>query len=90
MLYNLENLSWQEFETLTKFYLKEKIGEGLWVFDGSQDMGRDAVFTGTANEFPSKAAPYSGNWIFQGKHRTTKRKTQKQTEKELLTSYLTL
>lgn len=84
MLYNLENLSWQEFETLTKFYLKEKIGEGLWVFDGSQDMGRDAAFTGTANEFPSKTAPYNGNWIFQTKHRTTRGKTQKQAEKELL------
>lgn len=84
MPYNLENLSWQEFERLTKFYLKEKIGEGLWVFDGSQDMGRDAAFSGTANEFPSKTAPYNGDWIFQVKHRTTRGKTIKQSEDELL------
>jgi hypothetical protein len=49
-------------------------------------MGRDAVFSGTANEFPSKTAPYNGNWIFQAKHRTTKTKTTAQVEKELLKS----
>ena len=84
MHFNLQNLSWQEFERLAKFYLKEKIGEGLWVFDGSQDMGRDAAFSGTANEFPSKSAPYKGDWIFQAKHRTTRGKTIKQVEAELL------
>ena len=82
--YNLENLTWQEFERLAKFYLKEHIGEGLYVFDGSKDGGRDAVFHGTANDFPSKAHPYQGDWIFQVKHRTTRGKTIRQAEDELL------
>ena len=86
IIYNLENLHWQEFEKLTKFYLKKIIGEGLWVFDGSKDMGRDAAFSGTANEFPSLTCPYTGDWIFQVKHRTTQRKTCEQVESELLRS----
>jgi hypothetical protein len=66
--YNLENLHWREFERLIAFYLKEKIGEGLWVFDGSQDKGRDAEFRGEANDFPSKSSPFRGDWIFQLNH----------------------
>lgn len=86
MQYNLENLHWREFERLVAFYLKEKIGEGLWVFDGSRDQGRDAAFCGVANEFPSKSRPYSGDWIFQVKHRTTRTKTLLQVQDELLRS----
>jgi hypothetical protein len=84
LLYNLENLTWQEFEGLSSFYLKKLIGAGLIIFDGSQDMGRDAAFSGTANEYPSHSAPYSGDWIFQVKHRITKSRTIAQVEKELL------
>lgn len=84
--YNLENLHWREFERLVTFYLKEKIGEGLWVFDGSRDKGRDAEFCGVANEFPSKSHPFSGDWIFQVKHRTTRTKTLHQVQDELLRS----
>ena len=72
------------FEHLSKFYLKDIIGDGLSVFDGSKDMGRDAVFNGTANAFPSKTAPYSGSWIFQVKHKTTRSKTLKHAEDDLL------
>ncbi len=86
MLYNLDNLHWQEFERLAASYLKEKIGEGLWIFDGSSDQGRDATFRGTANEYPSRANPYSGDWIFQVKHRSTRRKTISQVENKLLTT----
>lgn len=86
MQYDLENLHWREFESLITFYLKEKIGEGLWVFDGSRDKGRDAEFRGVANEFPSKSRPFSGDWIFQVKHRTTRTKTLHQVQDELLRS----
>jgi hypothetical protein len=82
--YNLENLHWQEFERLVSFYLKEKIGEGLWIFGGDRDQGRDATFSGVANEYPSKSGPYSGEWIFQVKHRTTANKSVVDVEKELL------
>lgn len=84
MSYDLENLHWREFERLVAFYLKEKIGEGLWTFDGSQDKGRDAVFSGTANDFPSMSSPYTGAWIFQVKHRITRSKTLAEIEQELL------
>lgn len=86
MKYNLENLHWREFERLIIFYLKEKIGEGTWAFDGSKDFGRDAEFKGTANEFPSKTNPWKGNWIFQVKHRTTQSRTSLQVEREILRS----
>jgi hypothetical protein len=84
--YNLENLHWREFERLAAFYLKEKVGEGLSVFGGSRDSGRDATFHGTANEFPSKSRPYAGDWIFQVKHRTTRGATTRKVERELLRS----
>ena len=86
MQHNLENLHWREFERLAAFYLKEKIGEGLSVFGGSRDSGRDAIFRGTANEFPSKSEPYAGDWIFQVKHRTTRGATIRQVELELVRS----
>lgn len=86
MKYNLENLLWGEFERLIVYYLKEKVGEGVWAFDGSKDMGRDAAFKGTANEFPSKSNPWKGSWIVQVKHRTTRSKTSLQVEQELIRS----
>jgi hypothetical protein len=82
--YNLENLHWREFERLITFYLKEKIGEGVWTFDGSQDKGRDAEFRGEANEFPSKSCTFRGDWIFQVKHKTTRTRTLSQVESKLL------
>jgi hypothetical protein len=86
MQYNLESLHWREFERLTAFYLKATIGEGVSVFDGSRDGGRDATFHGTANAFPSKSEPYEGDWIFQAKHRTTRGSTIKAVQGELLRS----
>jgi hypothetical protein len=84
MLYDLDSLHWQEFEQLVKYYLKMHIGEGVWVFDGSKDMGRDAVFSGVSNDYPSRSAPYSGDWIFQVKHRTIRNQTQRRAETKLL------
>jgi hypothetical protein len=84
MPYDLEKLHWQEFETLAAYYLKAKIGEGVWASDGTKDKGRDAEFHGTANEFPSKTKPYEGNWIFQVKHRTTRRQTVVDVQTKLL------
>jgi hypothetical protein len=84
--YNLENLHWREFEVLIAYYLKEKVGEGVWASVGSKDKGRDAEFHGIANEFPSKTNPFRGDWIFQVKHRTTKSETVREVQKELLRS----
>lgn len=83
---NLDKLTWQEFERLITFYLKEKVGQGLSVFGGSKDQGRDATFHGVANEYPSKSRPWKGDWIFQIKHRTSRTKTPDEIEKALLNS----
>src|SRR5689334_9191518 len=83
---NLDKLTWQEFERLITFYLKEKVGQGLSVFGGSKDQGRDATFHGVANEYPSKSRPWKGDWIFQIKHRTSRTKTPDEIENALLNS----
>jgi hypothetical protein len=65
MSYELDQLHWQEFERLVSFYLKAIIGEGVKSFDGSKDKGRDAIFSGMANAFPSEALPWNGNGFFR-------------------------
>ncbi|HEY6807114.1 MAG TPA: restriction endonuclease [Pyrinomonadaceae bacterium] len=86
VLANVDRLTWQEFERLVTFYLKEKIGSGLSIFGGSKDQGRDASFQGVANEYPSNTRPWGGNWIFQCKHRTSRTKTSGELEKALITA----
>jgi len=86
MKYDLESLHWDEFERLVKFYLKDVVGEGVWTFDGSKDKGRDAAYHGSANSFPSRAAPWKGDWMFQAKHRTLRSSTLHQVEDKLIAS----
>lgn len=68
--YNLEQLGWFNFEQLVRTLLREIVGNGLSTFSGSVDQGRDATFSGEATSFPSKSDRWSGEWIFQIKHRT--------------------
>lgn len=84
--FDFEQLHWQEFERLVGFYLKSVIGEGITLFDGSRDKGRDATFFGKANAFPSSQSPWHGNWVFQVKHRTTRNQTLAKVESNLLDS----
>ena len=67
--YNLEQLGWFNFEQLVRTLLRPIVGNGLSTFSGSVDKGRDATFSGEATSFPSESDRWSGEWIFQVKHR---------------------
>jgi hypothetical protein len=67
--YNLEQLGWFNFEQLIRTLLRNLVGSGLSTFSGSVDKGRDATFSGEATSFPSESDRWSGEWIFQVKHR---------------------
>ena len=55
MRYPLYDLSWQEFENIVISICEEILGTGTIKFADGKDGGRDAKFTGTANNFPSNA-----------------------------------
>lgn len=58
----------QQFEDCVLYICREILGIGTQNFSVGRDGGRDAVFTGTANYFPSKSKPASGKFIIQAKH----------------------
>jgi len=68
--YPLYNLNEDDFEKLSALICERILGTGTIVFSQGKDGGRDAKFTGTANEYPSKTAPWSGKFIIQAKHTT--------------------
>lgn len=68
MKYPLYDLTWQEFELLVISICEEALGIGTLLFADGKDSGRDGVFTGTANKFPSENDPWTGRFIIQSKH----------------------
>lgn len=68
MNYPLNELSADEFEQVVASICEEILGVGTIVFATGKDGGRDAKFTGTANNFPSQASPWNGRFIIQAKH----------------------
>lgn len=64
----LYDLHWQEFETLVVLICERILGTGTINFSAGPDGGRDAKFTGKAENFPSTAAPWEGRFIIQAKH----------------------
>jgi len=68
--YPLYDLNSDGFEKLSAVICKRILGAATIVFSAGQDEGRDAIFTGKANEFPSKADPWNGKFIIQAKHTT--------------------
>lgn len=68
MKYPLYNLDDDSFADLVTIICEDILGFGTIVFTKAKDGGRDAKFTGTANEYPSKSAPWSGKFIIQAKH----------------------
>lgn len=65
--YHLYELSNDKFEGLVVHICREILGTGVVNFSSGPDGGRDGKFTGTANNFPSKASPASGKFIVQAK-----------------------
>ena len=68
MKYPLHYLDDEGFADLVAIICEDILGSGTIVFTKAKDGGRDAKFTGTANEFPSKADPWTGKFIIQAKH----------------------
>jgi hypothetical protein len=66
--YAYEDLSDTQFETLIIFLCQRLLGTAVQGFAEGPDGGRDAKFVGTAELFPSKAAPWVGTIIIQAKH----------------------
>lgn len=69
--YPLYNLNDKELEDLSALICERILGTGIIVFSDGKDGGRDAKFTGLANNFPSKASPWNGKIIIQAKHTTS-------------------
>ncbi|MDW7643769.1 MAG: ABC-three component system protein [Desulfuromonadales bacterium] len=68
MKYAYEDLSDGQFENLIVFLCQRLLGIAVQGFAKGPDGGRDAKFVGTAELFPSTAAPWMGTTIIQAKH----------------------
>lgn len=68
MKYAYEDLSDEQFETLVVILCQRLLGISVQGFATGPDGGRDGKFVGTAELFPSKAAPWAGTTIIQAKH----------------------
>lgn len=66
-----ENLTDEEFENLVIRIGKEVLGIGCKTFSVGKDGAKDSWFSGTAEFFPSKAAPWTGTFNLQAKHTKT-------------------
>ncbi|MCD8455592.1 restriction endonuclease [Xylella taiwanensis] len=61
-------MSPDQFEALIVSLCREMLGIGVKGFTKGPDGGCDAKFIGTAECYPSKAAPWKGTMIIQAKH----------------------
>lgn len=68
MRFALHDLQPTQFEDLVVELCHELLGAGVQKFASGPDGGRDAKFEGTAQEFPSRVAPWSGTIVIQAKH----------------------
>ncbi len=66
-----EILNDTEFENLIIRICKEILGIGCKTFSTGKDGAKDSWFTGTAQHFPSKIAPWTGTFNIQAKHTQT-------------------
>lgn len=68
MRYALHDMSPQQFENLIIELCHDLLGAGVQEFSTGPDGGRDAVFEGTAQAFPSTSNGLKGRCIIQAKH----------------------
>jgi hypothetical protein len=81
MKYNLNDLHWQQFEIFAFRCLQKIVSSGVKYLEGGNDKGRDIIYEGKSIEFQPS---WSGNWIFQVKHKSIKDAEQKQNFQSLL------
>ncbi len=65
---NYHDLSDDQFEQVVVALGQRLFGAGLTGFAKGKDGGKDAKFQGTAERYPSSAAPWKGSTIVQAKH----------------------
>lgn len=58
----------KEFERIVVALCHELFGMGTLAFSDGKDGGRDALFTGTAQLYPSTASQWKGKTVIQAKH----------------------
>lgn len=68
MDYRLELMDEDSFEKMVVTICKKILGIGTVSFAPGKDGGKDGKFIGTAANFPSESAPWSGQFIIQAKH----------------------
>ncbi len=68
MRINYYDLYEHQFESLVIAICQKILGIGVQGFSKGPDGGRDAIFKGIANCFPSEKSPISGKFIIQAKH----------------------
>jgi hypothetical protein len=68
MAYPFEDLDSSQFEQLVVQCMRKLFGPGVQAFAAGRDGGRDALFVGTAERFPSTASPWTGTTVCQAKH----------------------
>jgi len=66
--YPFEDLHDRQFEDLVVQAMRKLFGAGVQSFATGADGGRDALFVGTAERFPSTTAPWVGTTVGQAKH----------------------
>ncbi|GAB3009210.1 hypothetical protein MBOU_57640 [Mycobacterium bourgelatii] len=68
MGYEYEDLDDSQFERLVVQVMRKLFGAGVQDFAAGRDGGRDALFNGTAERFPSSTKPWTGKTVGQAKH----------------------
>ena len=63
----LHDLSPNEFQEMVVYLCREILGIGTVNFSEGKDGGRDGVFNGKAQNFPSVSSPWEGKIIIQAK-----------------------
>jgi hypothetical protein len=81
MKYNLNDLHWQQFEVFAFRCLQKLISPTVKFLEGGKDKGRDIIYEGISIEFQPE---WSGDWIFQVKHKSSKDSDQKKNTLSLL------
>lgn len=66
--YPLYDLNANDFEDLVTLLCERILGIGTINFSRGKDGGRDAIFSGRANRFPSESEPWEGKFVIQAKH----------------------
>jgi hypothetical protein len=68
MKYDYHDLYDLQFEQLVTAICSKLLGVGIQEFTKGRDGGRDALFNGRANCFPSESKPWEGKIVVQAKH----------------------